>query len=276
MTLHQKLASSQEVVITNTPVQEFTLAGRQVWVKREDLCSPKPGPEFSKIRGVLSHMKKREELLIGVLDTAHSKAGWAVAYCAKALNKKCLGFFPLYKGQEDLPYQQSVMLDMGADLQSLTAGRSAILYHRAKKLLPAGAYMMPNALKLPETVEETANEVLRTLGDWDHWVISASSGTISAGVIRGLILSKRFPQVWVHLGYSRTLTAVKSYLSKASGQDLSKLNLHIIDEKYAYKDRVNTRVPFPCNPFYDAKTWKWLGNNTGKLPGKILFWNIGA
>ncbi len=53
-----------------------------------------PGPSFSKIRGVVAHIKNRPESVIGVLDTYHSKAGHAVAYVCNHLGRQCVDFWP--------------------------------------------------------------------------------------------------------------------------------------------------------------------------------------
>lgn len=277
---------STSLSLTNTPVERHTLpSGRVVSVKREDLCSPHPGPQFSKIRGVYSHLAPRPEEVVGVLDTFHSKAGWAVAQCCKALGKQCIDFFPVYNSDKDgnslkLRHAQEMVLQHGGILQPLPAGRSAILYHRAKKELAKIAlgrglsyFMIANALKLQESVEETVLEVERTQGDWDNWVVPSSSGTIAAGVIKGLLKSKREPTVWVHLGYTRPESAVIAYLEKASG-GCKNIDVRIVDEGYAYKDSVSIKTPFPCNPFYDAKSWLWL--DKVDIKGSVLFWNIGA
>jgi hypothetical protein len=58
-------------------------------------------------------------------------------------------------------------------------------------------------------------------------------------------------------------------------QDFIASNLELIDEGYAYADRVDTPVPFPCNPYYDRKAWKWIVENRAALPGEIVMWNIG-
>jgi hypothetical protein len=48
----------------------------------------------------------------------------------------------------------------------------------------------------------------------------------------------------------------------------------VVDEGYAYGDRVDVACPFPCDPYYDLKAWKWL---TAREPREgILFWNIGS
>lgn len=275
------------MITNNTSVEKHSLScGREIWVKREDLCCPLPGPQFSKIRGVYKHIESRSEKVIGVLDTFHSKAGWAVAYVCKALGRRCVNFYPVYKTDKGLRPQQEKSLSFGAELIGISAGRSAILYHRAKKMLPSGGYMMPNALKLVESVEETAAEVGRTFRGpsdtvgrtpcfVDHMVVPASSGTIAAGVIKGLAKQNWEGTVWIHLGYDRPRKAVRDYLLKTSG-GFGAATVEIVNEGYAYKDSVKAECPFPCNPYYDLKTWKWLDKEISKMDGEVMLWNIGA
>ena len=273
-------------LVEGTPVDDLD---DRLSVKREDLCSPYPGPAFAKIRGVYAHIAKRPEETIGVLDTFHSKAGWAVAYVARALGKQSLDFYPRYRADgEELREGQREARENGAELYSLAAGRSAILYHRARKESAArGAYLMPNALKLPETVEEVSAEVLRTpnLDRYDHLVISVSSGTIAAGVLAGFARAGAFPRVTLHAGYSRSPEALRRYVASKvpriatwpSGE------VEIVDEGYAYKEPakgLREPPPFPCNPYYDLKAWKWLREGAGRErtagARRVLFWNIGA
>ncbi len=260
----------------NTPIERHA---DNVWVKREDLCSPDPGPGFAKIRGVLAHIRSRPESLIGVLDTFHSKAGWAVTYCCRALSKNTLNFYPHYKADEgqNLRRQQALAYHMGAELRALRAGRSAVLYHDAKRQTTArGGYMMPNALKLPETVEECRAEVVRTgrvvLERFDCLVLSVSSGTIAAGVLLGFQDLGLAPNVVLHLGYDRSEEELRRYMVK-HGATLA-TGAKVVNEGFGYKDPARgAPAPFPCNPYYDLKAWRWLMAN--RQPGDVLFWNIG-
>jgi len=282
------------LLVNNTPVEQYDVRGIQVWVKREDLCAPFPGPSFSKIRGVAAHIANRPEQVIGVLDTYHSKAGHAVAYVCAKLGKHCVDFWPAYKrevqpdGSVALREAQRNALNLGAHLEQLQAGRSAILYHTAKKRLRAewpNSYLMPNALKLPESVTENAAEVVRsaaTIPASGTLICSVSSGTVAAGVIQGLHLLGRLQdyQVVLHLGYSRSRAAVQEYVERTAGVELRN-NLTVVDEGYAYADEagpLDEACPFPCNRHYDLKAWRWLRT---REPGwvadhsPILFWNIG-
>ena len=270
-------------LVDGTPIEK--VAGwDNIWVKREDMSCPLPGPCFSKIRGVYARIASRPEKVIGVLDTYHSKAGWAVAYICSILGKECWNFYPHYKDDGDvLRPQQQTATEMGAKMLPLQAGRSAILYHRAKKATEqGGGYMMPNALKLYESVEECANEVERS-GDLSHFsdvVISISSATIASGVLKGLHRQKLQPRVWLHKGYDRSTSAIKKYMSKyhPAGWDFP---IEFIDEGYGYKDQAKKgdfrAPPFPCNPYYDLKAWRWMDREgLERMNGNVLFWNIGS
>lgn len=238
-----------------------------IWVKREDLSCPE-GPRFSKIRGVYENLSKLPVgTTVGVLDTVHSKGGWGVAYICEALGLKCIDFYP---GPTPRSSQLKAQ-EHGASLIPLKPGRSAILFHQAKKTLSAlveNGYMMPNGLQLEESVQATRRIVELTpdklLGG--TWVVSASTGTIAAGVFQGL---RGRAHLVVHLGFSRS----HNKLRQRVGEEIT-----IIDEGYEYKDSVDYPCPFPCNPYYDLKAWRWLKSVPSPikpLKEPVVFWNIG-
>jgi len=285
------MTTSNELVVEGTPWEVYRVDGVPIHVKREDLSCPSPGPSFSKIRGVAAHIAKIKQdkgiIPIGVLDTVHSKAGWGVSYICNRLGMPCVDFYPVYKHErfEDgavalVRHNQVMAQKLGAELYSLPAGRSAILYHKAKKMCEdGGGYMMPNALKLKESVRETEKEVInytpkKLVGG--TWVISISSGTIAAGVIRGLAGMKRHSEldVVVHMGYSRSLNAVSKYMHDIGGAWIT--NTDFVDEGFSYKDKIEYEVPFPCNPYYDLKAWRWTVEEIHTLRQPVIFWNIGA
>lgn len=280
------------MLVDNTPVEIHYNGSLEVLVKREDLCCPLPGPSFSKMRGVVSHIQKRPESHIGVLDTFHSKAGWAVSWACERLGKTAVNFWPRYKadGFAELPrVQQQHAEALGARMRSLPAGRSAVLYHSARKKLQEeypGAYLMPNALKLHESVTENAAEAWRTalsvaLPLSGVLVLSVSSGTVAAGVIAGWAeagLLERY-QVILHMGYGRSIPTMRKYMSEVSGINLDSPRFEFVDEGYGYADAARGEpAPFPCNPFYDRKAWNWLGKPEQQQRFRgvpIVFWNIG-
>jgi hypothetical protein len=260
----------------NTPLEDYR-AEYGLWVKREDRACLPPGPPFSKTRGVYEWVRKQTHTLVGVLDTYHSQGGWAVARACQILGKRCLLFYPEFKHEPGPREPQRRAVALGAVLHPLPAGRSSVLYHAARKETErTGGVMIPNALKLEESVAETAREVPRRT--YDQVIVPASGGTLAAGVIRGFMENgtPTLPRFVVHLGYSRSHGEVLSYLRSASGyQDVE---VDLIDEGYEYKDkaRPGPTPPWPCNEYYDLKTFRWwMREGAGRYGGETLFWNIG-
>lgn len=269
-----------------------------LWVKHEEECCP-GGPNFSKTRGVWTHVAHRMGRVIGVLDTVHSQGGWAVARACALQGRRCVEFYPVRKADTGKPLGtvQENCRRLGADTLPLPAGRSAVLYHRARAALREthgdDSYMMPNALKLPETVSETADEVARTTlpPDLDTVIISASSGTIAAGLLRGLRRMGWSGMLVVHMGYSRPLGAVMRYLEAAASLPLlmggsrvvasaGDVVVRLVDEGYAYADEARG-VPgcfiptWPCNTHYDLKVLSWWARGGHRDCGRTLLWNVG-
>lgn len=256
-----------------TPIEDYT-EKYGLWVKREDLSCLKPGPAFSKTRGVYQHILNRPEKVIGVLDTYHSQAGHAVARACQILGKQCVNFYPEFKYEPGHREPQKRARALGAELVGIQAGRSAILFHDAKKrTLERGGYMMPNALKLDESVVETAKEVPKT--KFDYVLIPVSSGTLAAGVVRGFYVRGLKPKFLIHMGYSRSHAELSEYIKKTSG--VSTADLILIDEEYQYKDQSKPGMTpeWGCNPYYDLKAFRWWLVFRSNYPGSTLFWNIG-
>jgi len=265
----------------------------KIWVKREDLCCPFPGPSFSKIRGLeqaIVQLRNRPMIpptRFAGLDTCHSKAGWGIAYVCKHYNIPCTIYYPVYKGEIELRYFQKKCEELGAELVPMPATRSAILYHRCKKdfleKYPQG-HFLPNGLKLKQTVKETSDELIKytpkeLLSKNAVWVVSVSSGTIAAGVILGLTELEYKGTIILHMGYSRSRKGLRDYLMKITDGHMNPWQIMLMDDGYEYRDAVELRCPFPCNPYYDLKAWKWLKENIGTIlfeKSPIVFWNIGS
>ena len=272
----------------NTPVEHHSELG--LLVKREDLACFHPGPQFSKTRGVFAHIRKmacsRPELKVfGALDTYHSQAGHAVARACQLLGLDSVTFYPEYVREPGPRLPQKRAQNLGTRLVGIPAGRSAVLYHGAKAKLAKeygeAGYMMPNALKLQESVDETAREVSGSCLKADVVVIPVSSATIASGVIKGFLERGRKPRFILHMGYSRSKDSVMAYVKKRVGCDTLP-PISLVDEGYEYKQKAREGYdpPFPCSPYYDLKAFRWwmtLGKAVTKVEAgdKVLMWNIG-
>jgi hypothetical protein len=270
-------------ILRHTPIEEYN----GIHVKREDLCvSPKYArmfPPFSKLRGVhewITDRKNEGFKEIGVLDTVHSQAGWGVAAFCHLLDLTCVNYYPMCKGEVQMRPNQLRAQTLGALMVPMPATKSAVLWYKARKDLalhyPQSA-MIPNGLKLSDCVRGNADEV-RTIPKElmkGTWVFSVSTGTIMAGVMRGIaeIADPRDIQLIAHMGYSRSKEGLMNYLVGKSG--VFNARIEIIDEGYAYADRTDYPAPFYCDPFYDRKAWKWINEHKNELTEPIIMWNVG-
>jgi hypothetical protein len=224
-----------------------------------------------------------EPIRYGVVDSVHSKAGWGVSYICNQLQIPCTVFYPHMKAEEEgylRPFQKKCR-EFGAELIPIPATKSSVLFYKARRIFnekyPQG-YLFPNGLKLEETIMATSMETrCHTPSDLitkdATWVISVSSGTIAAGVARGLDYLSFPGSLILHMGFSRAPKQLEEHIYSWCVN--SRFKLKIVDEGYEYKDFVTVDVPFPCNPYYDRKAWKWLTENIDKLTDPIVFWNIG-
>jgi 1-aminocyclopropane-1-carboxylate deaminase/D-cysteine desulfhydrase-like pyridoxal-dependent ACC family enzyme len=262
-------------VLNNTPWEEYELSGRPVWVKREDLCSAGAGPQFSKVRGLESYLRRLRDngvKAVGVMDTFHSKAGWGTAWLCQRLGLKCYDFYARYKDDAGVREFQQRARECGAELVEVpNLGRQAVVSHimrrRLTELDPL-AVMLPNGLTVEDAIWENAREVEvftpPALARTGTWVISVSTG-VAAGLTQLMSDVK--------------LIAHKSYSGRSDHklqETISYFPLFLVDEGYDYRSSVEGYAPFPCNPFYDLKAWEWLRRAIHRLEQPVCFWNIGA
>lgn len=282
-------------ILISTPWEVHYVDGVPVHVKREDLCCPAPGPPFSKMRGVEAHITRIcDELgydpVIGVVDTSHSMAGWGVAYVCDVMGLDCVDFFAsyvherergaeLHLGNVEIREYQQRAQQFGAELVPMKAGRFAVMHAQSRTLFTSmtdSGYMMPNALKYKDLIPVTAKEVRTTPDELlqGTWIISISSGTVAAGVLNGLIDNHEDMCIILHMGHDRSEAQAQRYIRGLAGYWPSYIDM--INEHYNYVDKVDVHCPFPCNPWYDLKAWKWLMANVHDLEQPIIFWNIGS
>ena len=277
------------MIKNNTPVEKYKVGRRTVYVKREDKCTPRPGPPFSKCRGVYAKMKKLKKEgveTVGYVETPISMAGWAVAWCAKKLDMRAVIFDPQYKNKTPimLQYHRREWWQFSPVVLKIPAGRTCINWQIAKKILNEkylNALMLPTGLPFQETVEETAKEWVRTMKviKPDHTVICVGSGTICAGIINGMALRKR--KLHGVLICSKNMEAYKDKIWDKAGLLRGGLFgvpdsfFNLVDPGWEYMQEAEMEPPFPCHRYYDQKAWQWLVENLKDLKGKVLFWNIG-
>ena len=282
----------------NTPIETYQVRGRSVYVKREDLCTEPPGPPFSKCRGLYAKLKKmkREGVeIVGYVETSISMAGWGVAWVAQKLGLKAVIFDPQYLHDPPVTIEihREKWKQFNPIIVPIKAGMTCVNQHIARRILREiygkKAVMLPIGISFDETVSETAKELCRLLdrASWKftppgHLVVCVGSGTICAGLLKGLKkASPRTELIGVMAYNKRKRKKRKSIFAKAGAKDkgtlfVSNVDFKLVNEKWEYTEPSAVECPFPCHPYYDLKAWDWLVRHIHTLKGSVLFWNIGS
>jgi len=276
-----------KLVIEKTPIEEYKVNNLTVYVKREDLSSPFPGPNISKVRGFLLHLlkiKERGYKNVGIVDSLHSRSGWAVSYiCSQIKDLTCYEFFPQRKDIK-LGFNQLMCKHFNARLVPQVNARYSIRYARAKKFMQEieNSYMIPYLNIVQENTNETARITREVFEEYNFStvVVSVGSGATMAGIIKGLsYLNKTNTEV---LG----ILADKNVTKESRLRNIRKLleiqnfarlpHIRLINYGFEYNNPEFYPCPFPCDLYYDRKAWRFLCENIHKLRQPILFWNLGG
>ncbi len=280
-------------VTVNSPTKTYLVRGVPIWVKREDLAAMPPAPPFAKIRGLFIKMLDLQNSgvsTVGYMETSVSMAAWGISYFADLLGMKAVIFYPRYKDgfRDEQERQLQKWSKFHAEVIPIESpNRLSINYHRAKKMLLSkypDAYMLEHGIPLTETIGEVAEQVKilpkEALGG--TIVTCVGSGIMLSGVIKGL--AQHFPgishRIYGILVAPKSIEGKSRFITQHSGVMVSGLlnknKLKLLDYGYQYTQKEQCECPFPCNPYYDRKAYKWMVDNLENLKQPILFWNIGA
>lgn len=274
-----------------SPVETYEIDGTPILVKREDKATPKPGPPFSKTRGIVPALLKIKESginIVGYTETSISMAGWGLAWACSELDMKCVLFDPQYKLTPTLlKFHRKKWKRFNVEIIPIKAGMARVNYNISRNLLRQKygekAVMIDLGMPFYETVIETAKEAKKTFNKYapKTVVINVGSGTICAGVVR----EARGIDVYGIMGRTGNIPKKEKQIQKKAGPGkcffngiLKNRNLHLVDPGWEYTQPSKASAPFPCHPFYDKKAWEWLkyaihGGEEFKQP--LMFWNIG-
>lgn len=268
----------------NTPIEEYTLSGKKVYVKRDDLflASRQPMvPALAKLRGarvVLKKLKEEGVRKIACFDTRISKSGQGIAYLCQELELECAVGYPRLVSDMKLNEPQEKAQLMGAKVFPVEAGRTNICYHAFKrKVEELGYYVLPLGITFKETASEVA-KISEKIEKFGSIVVATGTATIACGISIG---NREVNVVGVSCGMSPQRQGIRiGNICSALRIEFPK-NLCIYESGYDYYGKAETiGIPFPSSPYYDAKAWWWLermiesGDDSIKEP--ILFWNIGV
>ncbi len=160
----------------DTLIEQYTVNGHTVYVKREDLCtSNEPdAPTFSKVRGLAPHLEWLASEgfdSVAYVETSVSMAGWGVSWLAPQFGLQPVIFEPQYKLDDktlkrrpDLKvfqYHREQWNKLNAQVIPVKPGRAKVNYYIARRHIRENKLekhwaLLELGLPLKETTNETA------------------------------------------------------------------------------------------------------------------------
>ena len=270
--------------LEHTPIEEYIVKDKHVFVKREDLFDPVN--RNAKMRGINAYLTKHPEIKsIGVYDTRISRAGLGTANIAiRNFGVETNIFFQKNKkDKERIEHLQAQ--ELGANLYPCSGTRTSICFYQGRRIMneDIGGTMLPLGLTLIESVQAVAKEASTINIDFcaciNTLVVCIGSGTMFSGVMSGLY--KLPPKIYgITLGMESIHDKwIKEALRYTSDRNFEQLvadkEINLVSAEETYYEKANIDCPFESSPYYDKKAWKWLIGNINELKEPILFWNIG-
>lgn len=278
-------------MLIDTPVQKYEVDGKEFFVKREDLACQPPGPPFAKVRGLLERLKflKTQDVdTVAYMETSISMASWGISYFTSVLGMKSVIYYPKYKQgfKHEQKEQLKIAHKFGALLYPIEPPNMLkINFYKARKHFHEHykGVMLDLGLPFNETISEVVMQVdmLKPEHLGGTIVVCAGSGTMAAGILRGIGIRSdvKYQRVIATLiAKKKTDVMFDNIFSKSrlTAFDLARIQLRVVETDYDYSDAEFCECPFPCSPYYDRKTYKWMLDNYDKLDKPVLFWNIGS
>lgn len=265
----------------DTPLEEYKIKGRSVWVKRDDLMGDGINlPPWGKIAAVYELVKKYVDPSkpLTHLSVDGSWTGWVLAAICRDLGIEFHVSYPDSKkiSQEYLGMIKEMYPEV--HMNPIRPNMMQIMYNSLKgQAQENGWQMLPYAFNHNFYKDYLADRI-QPYVHFDNLVVSSGSGVTLSGLVKGYYreeLKEFFPKVTKKVW--TTCVSSESSIKKTLQSSGIPIPLNIRKSEYLFENRMEDyQVPFPCNQFWDIKQWHWLENNIDKLEGTILFWNVGG
>lgn len=266
----------------DTPLEEYKIKGRSVWVKRDDLMGdginlPPWGKMAAIYRLVDKYVDKSKPLTHLSVDGSWS--GWTLAAICEDLG---IEFY--YSHPDSKKISQELLGEVKEKYSSckfnpIRPNMMSIMYNSLKKQAKEeGWQMLPYAFDHDFYMDYLSDRI-QPYNHFKNLVISSGSGVTLSGLSKGFF-REELKEFWPQTDKKIWTTCVSSENSinkmlKKNG--LSQLPIDVRKSEYDFDNRMEEyKAPFPCNQFWDIKQWHWLENNIDSIEGDILFWNVGG
>ncbi len=274
--------NASSYVRDTVPVEVYNVKGRDVHVYRGDLHGDGVIlPPWAKIGPIFNLLKKyvNPNIPLTHMSVDGSWSGWTLAaFCHE------LDILFYYSYPDSKKFNRKLLEDVldkypNTMLNPVKPNMLAIMYNSLRSQVKRENWqMLPYAFNHPYYINYVADQV-RELNGFDNLIASSGSGVTLSGLTLGFMdtdLKSFFnpnptKKVWT------TCVSSSDTIDKMLKKNGVHLPINIRKSEYEFSNRMDGyEAPFPCNPFWDLKQWRWLEDNIDQLEGSILFWNLGG
>ena len=266
----------------DTPLEEFKIKGRSVWVKRDDLMGDNVNlPPWGKMAAIYDLVKKYVDPSkpLTHLSVDGSWSGWTLAAVCEDLG---IEFY--YSHPNSKKISQELLGEVRerhphCKFNPIRPNMMSIMYNSLKKQAnEMGWQMLPYAFD-HDFYKDYMSERIKPYMNFKNLVVSSGSGVTLSGLAKGFFseeLKEFFPQTDKKI-YTTCVSSENSIKKMLKKNGLAQLPIDVRKSEYDFDDRLEDyKAPFPCNQFWDIKQWHWLEENIDSIEGDILFWNVGG
>jgi 1-aminocyclopropane-1-carboxylate deaminase/D-cysteine desulfhydrase-like pyridoxal-dependent ACC family enzyme len=261
-----------------TPILEYSVSDRIIFVKREDLFGIHPAPPLGKLRGLevlLSEYHAEGVTIVGCWDTRVSKLGQGLAALVRNFpGMRAIVSYPTRYGFA-VPEAVDIAASLGAEILPVRGNHVSICYSQVRKRVTArGGKMLPFGLECEQAVHAIADEAATLPAKFvasATFILSCGSGVTVAGLVKGL---RATPRRIVGISSGRSLGKIRACICRYVGMFPKFVELR--PAAFPYYVALEYPCPFPSHPNYDLKAWKFAIDNLPTLHDPVVFWNIGA
>lgn len=266
----------------DTPLEEYKIKGRSVWVKRDDLMGDGVHlPPWGKMAAIYELVKRYVDPTkpLTHLSVDGSWSGWTLAAVCEDLG---IEFYYSHPNSKKISQELLGMVKErypSCKFNPIRPNMMSIMYNSLKKQAKEeGWQMLPYAFE-HDFYMDYLSERIQPYSNFKNLVIPSGSGVTLSGLAKGFFreeLKEFFPQtdkkIWT------TCVSSESSINKMLKKNgLAQLPIDVRKSEYDFDNRMEEyNTPFPCNQFWDIKQWHWLENNIDSIEGDILFWNVGG
>lgn len=260
----------------NTPIEEYSISGKTVFVKREDLSACDGCAPSSKVRGAYQLISNSKEQIFGLYNTRISLISMVFAPICHYFGKRLVLGYPELKNYP-VPIAVQQAEKYGAALYGVKNPRTGIgEAHLRNYMKEVDGYYIPLGSNVAESILVTKKE-MDTIKDSlleGTLIVSVGSGVTLAGILLSLSHRLFFNTKIIGVTVGKDISRIKSTINKYV--DYRSFNLTLLEPEFSYTTPCEIEIPFNCNRYYDAKAYKYLVDHINELPHPILFWNIGG